>query len=246
MLYRRFEYLLPSELLLWGYSNQDIRHAGNTALSRRHSKHKPGLKRREILKITDATALLHISALTAFRRLFIAVVPNVEYLRIPLAIVVYFKEASLHSSWTRELIHKTQASVWIKTNQTEIQIGYFSAKSFRYILLLYRGCGEHLARVTALKEQSFVEVVWRHCSVTMESPGCSKNVSDSCVISRFGPCASRSSPEKKRLIQLSNFHIRDTAGLIVNISSTPVTITYVLPASKYNYSVFNIIQFYSS
>ena len=28
--------------------------------------------------------------------------------------------------------------------------------------------------------------------------------------------------------------------------STPVRRTYVLPASKYNYSVFNIIQFYSS
>jgi hypothetical protein len=94
---RRFEILLPSPILLCGYSNQDIRHAGNTTLSRRYRQHITGMKSREILKIIGATAPLHGWAVTALLRLFDAVVPNAEYLSIPHAFVVYFKVASLHS-----------------------------------------------------------------------------------------------------------------------------------------------------
>jgi len=71
-----------------------------------------------------------------FRRLFNLAAPNAEYLRIPEAFVVYFKLESIHSSWTSEIAHKTEASVWIKPNQTEIQNGYLSAESCRYIILL--------------------------------------------------------------------------------------------------------------
>jgi hypothetical protein len=98
MHYGRFEILLPSPILLCVYSNQDIRHAGNTTLSTRQPQHKTALKRREILKISSATAPIHSSAATALRRLFIAPVPNAEYLSIPLTFVVYFKVAWPHSS----------------------------------------------------------------------------------------------------------------------------------------------------
>jgi len=51
MHYRRFEIIFPFPILLSRYSNHNIRHAGNTAHSRRHRQHKSGLKRREILKL---------------------------------------------------------------------------------------------------------------------------------------------------------------------------------------------------
>jgi hypothetical protein len=72
---------------------------------------------------------------------------------------------------------------------------------------------------------------------------CSKTISDSCVITHFGSCASRGSPEKQRLIQLRNFHIRDTAGLILKLSCTPVTTTYVLPSSNNNYTILMSFNF---
>ena len=245
MHYRRFEIILPFPVLPSGYSNHNIRHAGNTAHSRRHRQHKTGLKRLEILKLEAPPHHFMV------RRSFIEAVPNARYLSIPEAIVAYFKVASLHSSWTSEVTQKTQAAVWIKTNQTGIQVGYLSTENCRYIALLYRGCarggtscmcysstGARFCR-SRLASLQRVPRHWR-------APGCSKTISDYCIISHFGPCAFRGSPEKQRLIQPRNFHIRDTAGLILKLSSTPVTTTHVLPASNNNYSIFNIIQYYSS
>jgi hypothetical protein len=92
MHYRSFEILLSSPILHSGYNNQDIRHAGYTAFSRRHGKNKTGFNSREIPKLE---APPHHFVLRPF---FNAAVPNAEYLSIPEAFVVYLKLESLQSS----------------------------------------------------------------------------------------------------------------------------------------------------
>ena len=152
--------LLPS-----GYSNQDIQHAGNTALSRRHRWHKTGFNRREIPKLEAPQHLF------MFRRLFNAASPDAQYLNIPEAFVVFFKLESLHSSWTSEVTHKTEASVWIKSNQTEIRIGYLSAEICRYIILLYRGCWGGGGGILNVLQQDRSTLLEKPSGVTAARPG---------------------------------------------------------------------------
>ena len=155
-----------------------------------------------------------------FRRLFNAAVPNVEYLTIPEAFVVFLNLESLHSSWTCETAHKTQALVWIKPNQTDsnrVPLGR-DLPVYNFALSpVWRASGMCYSNTGAVFCRSRLASL-QHVPRQWKGPGPSQNISYSCVISRYGPCASHVSPYKKRLIQQWKFHFRGTADLTVNIN----------------------------